>query len=260
MVGIFSITVSAEEPLTSNPSSDTSSLESSSSESSSSSSEEASSSENTTSSEPEPEIVKTTLQIIDLPIKTVYELGESLNLNGLKVNITTNSGVIVSNNGADLIVSATVLNTEGEQKIQLQYQDATAFFTVKVNPKHTHQFGAWEIKKEATCVQNGEKIRKCECEMVETVAIAKLGHDWDEGEIVKKATTEQAGQIKYICTRCQTENVEIIPKLTGVVDDNKSISTEKFKLTLQWWMVFVPVGLIIIGYIAAIAIIFKKKA
>ncbi len=261
---IFSVTAFAEELLPSESSSAVSSSEISSEESSSSSevpssSVESSSSESLTSSEPIPEVVVPTIEIVSLPGKTVYELGETLDLNGLKVNITTSTGVIVSNNGANLKASATVLNTEGEQQITVSYEDLNAYFKVKVNPKHTHKFGAWEIEKEATCEQNGQKSRKCECGDIETVDIAKLGHDWDEGEIVIKATTEKEGQIKYSCTRCEEQKVEKTSKLVAETQNNQSTSGPKFKLTLKWWMIFIPVGIIIIGYIVALSIIFKKK-
>lgn len=277
MIAAFGITVFAENdsvdsvPETDNSSSDissgdqnNSSSESSSSDSQSSdsqpsSSESDSSSEDTTSSTPTDNTVKTTLQIVELPKKTAYELGETLDLTGLKVNIISGDGAVVSLDGKDLSVSQTVLNTEGEQRIQIKYNDAVAYFNVTVNPKHIHKYGAWKIEKEATCDSVGSKVRECECKHNEIQVIEKLQHDWDEGKIIKKATQKTEGVIRYVCTRCGKSNDEVLP----IIDNNEQVqsNTEKsFKLQLEWWMIFVPVAVIIAGYITAISIIFKKKA
>lgn len=274
MIATFGITVFAENdsaPETDNSSSDissgdenNSSSESSSSDSQSSdsqpsSSELDSSSEDTTSSIPTDNTVKTTLQIVELPKKTAYELGETLDLTGLKVNIISGDGAVISYNGKDLSVSATVLNTEGEQRIEIKYNDAVAYFNVTVNPKHTHKYGAWKIEKEATCDSEGSKVRECECKHTEVQVIEKLQHDWDEGKIVKKVTQKTEGVIRYICTRCGNSKDEVLP----TIDNNEQVqsNTDKiFKLQLKWWMIFVPVTVIVAGYITAISIIFKKKA
>lgn len=274
MIVSFGITALAEtSDNSSNTSSSESSSESSSSENSSSEdqnssdqtpSEDNSSSEDVTSSENQnsstnSSAAEPTLRIVSLPTKTVYEVGETLDVTGLKVNITTESGTIISNNGSNLNIASVTFTSAGEQRIEVKYGNVSAYFTVTVNAKHTHTFGAWTIEKEATCTEDGQKVRICECKYTETAAIAKLGHDWDEGEIVKKATTETEGQIKYVCTRCSEENVEAIPVLTGDTEDIGTETKEKFKLTLKWWMIFVPIALIIIGYITAISVIFKKK-
>lgn len=40
-----------------------------------------------------------------------------------------------------------------------------------------HKFGNWEIIKEATCTEEGERKRSCECGYTETETIHALGHD-----------------------------------------------------------------------------------
>ena len=203
--------------------------------------------------------IEIALQVTELPKKTVYEIGETLDVTGLKVNIISSKGIVISRDGKDLTISNTVFNAEGEQQIEVKYQDAVTYFNVTVNPKHTHNYGAWKIEKEATCDADGSKVRECECKNKENSVINKLGHDWDEGEITKKATATAEGEIKYICTRCSKDKTEKIPILSEETATIQNNTGRNFKLTLKWWMIFAPVGLIVAGYIAAISAIFKKK-
>ena len=259
----FSVTVFAENEGSSQEesSSETGSSESSSSESeSSSSSQEQVSSENSSlpdTSSQTPTTVEPVLQILQLPSKTVYELGESLDLNGLKVNIITADGAKISQNGKDLTVSHTVLNAEGKQKITIKYNDITAYFEVTVNSKHVHKFGDWKTEKEATCSLEGKMYRECECKERETKVIPKLSHDWDEGKVIIKANEQTAGVMQYTCTVCgQTKDEELEKLQASVQTQPKNIAQ---KLILKGWMIFVPVGIIILVYIITIAVIFKKK-
>ena len=263
----FSVTVfaenegsSQEESSSETGSSETGSSESSSSESESSSSQEQVSSENSSlpdTSSQTPTTVEPVLQILQLPSKTVYEIGESLDLNGLKVNIITADGAKISQNGKDLTVSHTVLNAEGKQKITIKYNDITAYFEVTVNSKHVHKFGDWKTEKEATCSLEGKMYRECECKERETKVIPKLSHDWDEGKVIKKATEQTAGVMQYTCTVCgETKNEELEKLQASVQTQPKNIAQ---KLILKGWMIFVPVGIIILVYIITIAVIFKKK-
>lgn len=283
IIAVFNITALAENSLEETPStpsettpsesapSESTPSESSSSESSDVSSEVISSSESepsssdisssdTSSSDTSSQVAEITLQVMELPKKIVYELGETLDVTGLKVNIISNSGIVISRDGADLTIPNIVFNTEGKQQIEVKYQDAVTSFEVAVNPKHTHNYGAWEIEKEATCEAEGSKTRECECKTKENVVINKLGHDWNEGKITKKATTTAEGEIKYTCTRCSKEKTEKIPMLGEETATSTNKTGINFKLTLEWWMIFLPVGLIIAGYITAISVIFKKKS
>lgn len=276
MIAVFSVTAFAtgdDELVGSVPGDNTSdntsagdennSSESNSSSSNSSSSEEESSSEESSSSESvvpskPTETVKTKLQIVELPKKTVYNIGETLDLTGLKVNVITSDGIIISQDGKNLDVSPTKFDSEGEKRIEVRYQGLTATFKITVNPAHQHKFGAWTIEKEATCAKEGKKVRECECEYKETQVIEKLAHDLDEGKIIKTATQKTSGVMRYTCNKCKEKIDETIPILEGG-EETEVQSGEKFKLKLEWWMIFAPVGLIIICYIVAIVIIFKKK-
>lgn len=241
----------------SSESSSSSSSESSSSNNQSSSNDQTSS-EDTTPSKPD-NTVKVTLQIVELPKKVVYEIGEKLDLTGLKVNVISAEGALISQDGQGLTVSVTNLTKEGKQNIEIKYKDAKAQFEITVNPKHTHKYGAWKIEKEATCAQVGVKARECECKQKETQEIEKLPHDWDEGTIIKTATQKTAGVIRYVCNNCEEKMDETIPILGNSEQTGVGIKA-KFRMQLEWWMIFVPIGVIILGYALAIVVIFKKKS
>lgn len=99
--------------------------------------------------------------------------------------------------------------------------------------------------------------RECECKERETKVIQKLSHDWDEGKVIKKATEQTAGIMQYTCTVCgETKNEELEKLQATVQTQPKNIAQ---KLILKGWMIFVPVGIIILVYIITIAVIFKKK-
>lgn len=46
---------------------------------------------------------------------------------------------------------------------------------------HVHEWGEWEVAKEATCSEAGKRMRTCSgCTEVETEAIEKTAHDWND--------------------------------------------------------------------------------
>ncbi len=47
--------------------------------------------------------------------------------------------------------------------------------------EHTHAFGEWTVTKEATCTEDGEQTRSCECGYSETQVIPATGHDYVNG-------------------------------------------------------------------------------
>ena len=69
--------------------------------------------------------------------------------------------------------------------------------------------------KAATCTETGlsegSKCSVCDKTLVEQEEIPALGHDWDEGVVVKEATCDAAGEIKFTCkhdgTHIKTEEI-----------------------------------------------------
>ena len=76
---------------------------------------------------------------------------------------------------------------------------------------HKHTNGEWTIDKEATCVENGSKIRSCECGEVETENIPAKGHTSGEWITDVEATCTETGTKYQICSVCsETIKSEII--------------------------------------------------
>lgn len=67
---------------------------------------------------------------------------------------------------------------------------------------HKHTYGEWTIDKEATCVENGSKIRSCECGEVETEHIPAKGHTSGEWITDVEATCTETGTKHQICSVC----------------------------------------------------------
>ena len=60
---------------------------------------------------------------------------------------------------------------------------------------HTHTFGDWKITKQATCKEEGERVRSCECGEIQTEKIELTDHKW------KSATFTSP----KICTVCNAK-------------------------------------------------------
>ena len=79
----------------------------------------------------------------------------------------------------------------------------------------------YEVKDEdveATCTEAGSKggshCSICKEVITEAEVIEPLGHDWDEGTVIKEATKTENGKIQYTCTRegCGATKTEVIEK------------------------------------------------
>ena len=69
---------------------------------------------------------------------------------------------------------------------------------------HEHSFGDWKTTKNATCVNNGEQTRTCECGAKETKTVAALGHVKVK-DAAKAATCTATGLTEgQYCSRCNT--------------------------------------------------------
>lgn len=65
---------------------------------------------------------------------------------------------------------------------------------------HEHEYGEWEIVKNATCIENGEENRTCACGENEIRTIAALGHEY--GETITAPTCTEKGYTIHTCSRC----------------------------------------------------------
>ena len=84
---------------------------------------------------------------------------------------------------------------------------------------HKHTTGDWEVVKEATCAEEGKKVRKCtSCgEEIEAAIIPKTEHTEGEWKTVVEATEDREGQREMHCAVCDAlMKTETIPKLEHV--------------------------------------------
>ena len=83
--------------------------------------------------------------------------------------------------------------------------------------KHEHAWSEWKTAKEATCGEDGEQTRTCECGETEkqTVPAKGTGHVFGEWVTTTPATKTEPGLKEQTCTVCGGSNKEIIPILVS---------------------------------------------
>lgn len=83
-------------------------------------------------------------------------------------------------------------------------------------PATGHQKRDVRNKKEVTCEIDGysgdEYCSDCGELLKKGTIITAIGHDWNKGEITKKATCTEAGERTYTCKSCSNKRVEIVPE------------------------------------------------
>lgn len=74
-------------------------------------------------------------------------------------------------------------------------------------PCEVHAFGEWEILKEATCIEDGERTRSClNCDdAVEIETLPAVGHKYGRWENTQKATCIEEGVQIRKCKICANE-------------------------------------------------------
>ena len=77
---------------------------------------------------------------------------------------------------------------------------------------HTHKFSKWETEEEATCEEEGKKVRTCDCGEKQSKSIPQLEHEY-ESSVTKEAVCLQAGEKTYKCKLCEDSYTEVIPQL-----------------------------------------------
>ena len=96
--------------------------------------------------------------------------------------------------------------------------------------KHVHLYGKWEIGKEATCTEDGEMVRECECGKKQTSIIDATSHTYGSDN-----ECDICGEEKP-CKHKNTETVEALPatctkkghtEYTICLDCNKELVKKK---------------------------------
>ena len=98
---------------------------------------------------------------------------------------------------------------------------------------HTHAYGEWETTKEASCTEEGTKVRRCSCLEQETETIPATGHSFGAWVVVKEPTNTEAGKKVRICF-CGVQESETIPATPGTethshVFDQKELAKSYLK-------------------------------
>ncbi|MBQ3211743.1 MAG: hypothetical protein IJB09_09640 [Oscillospiraceae bacterium] len=164
-------------------------------------------------------VTYTGVEIVTLPSKSSYYVGDRVDLSGLAVRVYDNSGTYwTSYNGNGLSVYPAQITSAGTVAIEVSDGFSSDVFYVNAGTEaqgkaanHTHEFGEWEVTKEATCVTTGVRTKTCACGETQTEEILKTEHSWDDGTITKEATANNNGSRLYTCTICQANRSEIIP-------------------------------------------------
>lgn len=68
--------------------------------------------------------------------------------------------------------------------------------------EHVHSYGEWVTTKEATCTEDGEAERTCDCGDKEVKSISATGHNYGDWTVVKAATCAEDGVEERVCENC----------------------------------------------------------
>lgn len=174
------------------------------------------------------------IELVSLPSKTAYTVGESISLKGLTVRVYEPDGSCWdSRNGNGLSLYPAKAEVAGQAVVELGYGVSTASFNITVaaakgtdkngtdadaatgktdaDGEHVHEYDDWVVTKEANCVTTGLRSHSCTvCGDSQTEAIPKTDHTWDEGVITKQPTETSNGSRLYTCTVCKANKSEII--------------------------------------------------
>lgn len=143
------------------------------------------------------------ISVISQPNKKVFDVGENIDLSGMKVEAVFDNGTSCEVN--DYYAETEELNESiGTKNVPIiyAYNDVSKSDSVTVEIKH--DFGEWTIAIEPGCTQDGKKIRKCKgCGYEEEQSINAKRHDYSD-TTVKPTCTEQ-GYTLHICLNCGDE-------------------------------------------------------
>jgi hypothetical protein len=71
---------------------------------------------------------------------------------------------------------------------------------------HIHSFDAWEVTRNPTCTQQGEKVRYCSCGEMQSGVIAETGHSFGEWVVTKQPSCEASGESMRYCACGETQS------------------------------------------------------
>lgn len=90
-----------------------------------------------------------------------------------------------------------------------QEQKTTTQPIVTEPPVHTHNYADWDIVKNPTCTENGEKVRYCSCGEKQSEVVVALGHNpaevVEENRVEATCYAEGGYDMVVYCSECKTE-------------------------------------------------------
>lgn len=177
------------------------------------------------------------IEIISMPTRTGYTVGESISLKGLVVRVYDADGSYWdSYDGNGLSMYPAKAETTGQVVVELNYGMSSASYYIsvsggsadksgstdaagtdadgenaEVDADHVHEYDDWIVTKAANCVTTGLRSHTCKgCGDTQTEVVPKSDHTWDEGVITKQPTETSNGSRLYTCTVCKANKSEII--------------------------------------------------
>lgn len=102
-----------------------------------------------------------------------------------------------------------VLHCECDNTVAIELAADNKFVTTELLHDWNEQY---TVDEEPTCTQEGSESKHCTrtgCNATtDSRVVDALGHDWDEGVVLKKPTCQEKGLTKYSCTRCEVTKTE----------------------------------------------------
>lgn len=127
-----------------------------------------------------------------------------------------------------VIIKQPTCTEDGERIYTCMDAGCNKTYTEKV-PATGHQQTEVRHKKEATCEEDGytgnEYCTKCKELLKKGQTIFALDHNWNDGEVVKKAACIESGEKVYTCARCKKTKIDVIPA-KGHADTEKKREKE----------------------------------
>ncbi len=121
----------------------------------------------------------------------IWDNGGNSEYNGTIVLLTFKVKDDAAYGKAEVSANCSAGNWDGER---VTVYGSTGGITIT----HDHVWGEWTVTKEATCTEDGSKVRYCQvegCNESETKVIDALGHTWN-------TWTYNDNQHWHVCTRC----------------------------------------------------------
>jgi len=156
-----------------------------------------------------------TLELLELPDKQSYTLGEAFDPKGMRIRVHLPDGSYFdSENGDKLTYPEYAFSYPGMQGVDILYENGFIQLTVTVEEKaHVHSYGEWIATTPETCEEPGFYLRECDCGYEDRKEVPALGHDWDSGKVLVEAEVGKDGVYCYSCTRCDYTKSETIPAM-----------------------------------------------